>query len=177
MFGCGQVREFGYSDEALWQMVQWNSFTTLTHRGILLWLGHVARMNCDRLPKMAGFGWLEGLEEHRSARYTFPSWVQWLLAKYDISVMDWFRLAQKPTKNWIRLINQALPRTRLSSRQCMLLDSWKAGDPVLQWSTQAASNTAAPPKLRWSYSVRLVHLLPSMPGSCKYTTTELTLSK
>ncbi|CAE7729143.1 HFA1 [Symbiodinium sp. CCMP2592] len=81
------MREYGYSDEALRQMVQWNSFTTLMHRSILLWLGHVARMNCDRLPKMAVFGWMEGLEEHRSARYTFPSWVQWLLSKYNISVM------------------------------------------------------------------------------------------
>ncbi|CAE7713008.1 unnamed protein product [Symbiodinium sp. CCMP2592] len=139
------MREYGYSDEALRQMVQWNSFTTLMHRSILLWLGHVTRMNCDRLPKMAVFGWLEGLEEHRSARYTFPSWVQWLLSKYNISVMDWFRLAQKPTKNWIRLINQALPRTRLSSKQCVILDRWKVGDPVLQWSNLAPPQEFPPP--------------------------------
>ena len=63
-------------------------------------------MQTGRAPKMALFGWPSSLESHRSARYTFPQWVAWLLQKYGIPEMDWFRLAQKPPetgyKYWIR---------------------------------------------------------------------------
>ena len=99
------MREFGYSDEALRHLVRWDSFSTLLHRSVLRWLGHVARMDAKRLPKMAVFGWLAGLEEHRSGRNTFPMWSQWLLSKYGISTMDWFRLAQKPTRSWLKIVN------------------------------------------------------------------------
>ena len=106
------MREFGYSDESLRILVQWDHFSTLIHRSTLRWLGHVARMNCHRLPKIALFGWPKGHEERRSGRYTFPLWAQWLLSQHGIPLMDWFRLAQKPTRRWVRIVNKALPRRR-----------------------------------------------------------------
>ena len=129
------MREFGYSDEALRHLVRWDSFSTLLHRSVLRWLGHVARMDTKRLPKMAVFGWLAGLEEHGSGRNTFPMWSQWLLSKYGISTMDWFRLAQKPTRNWLKMVNTVLPRANLSVRQTLLVNAWRPGDPVQQGPT------------------------------------------
>ena len=108
------MRQYGYADDRLRNMVQWNSFSELVHKQVLNWVGHVARMSTDRLPKIALFGWPAGLEEHHSGRFTYPRWVEWLLEKHNISVMDWFRLAQKPTTNWIKLVHQALPRKSLS---------------------------------------------------------------
>ena len=139
------MRDFGYSDEALRQMVQWNDFSSLLHRSVLLWLGHVARMDCGRLPKMALFGWPAGLENHRSPRYTFPMWAQWLLQKHGISTMDWFRLAQKPTRNWFKIVDEALPRLRLSATKSLALDQWRPGQPVNVPRVPAAKSSASTP--------------------------------
>ena len=124
------MRQFSYSDESLRELVQWDHFSTLVHRNVLRWLGHVARMSCARLPKMALFGWPKGHEEHRSGKCTFPMWAQWLLTKHGFSQMDWFRLAQKPTRNWVRMVNQVLPRSRLSVRQVLQVNQWQPGDAV-----------------------------------------------
>ena len=123
--------EHGYSDEALRHMVQRDSFSSLLHRSVLKWVGHVARMPCHRLPKMALFGWPAGMEERRSGHFTFPMWVSWLLSKYHISDMDWFRLAQKPTRNWIKIVNAALPRARLSASQTLQVNAWTSGSHPL----------------------------------------------
>ena len=136
------MREHGYSDEALRQLVGWNHFSSILHRSVLNWLGHVARMPCSRLPKMAVFGWLSGLEEHRSCRYTFPMWANWLLSKYGISDMDWFRLAQKPTRHWIAIVDEALPRVRLSARQTLVLNSWQPGDAIPSIAPRDPSSSA-----------------------------------
>ena len=131
------MREFGYSDERLRHMVQWNSFSELMHRQVLNWVGHVARMPADRLPKIALFGWPAGLETRSSGKFTYPRWAQWVLQKYGISVMDWFRLAQKPTRNWVRIVVDALPRSKLSAKQVKLLNAWQHGDSLLQWASPA----------------------------------------
>ena len=46
--------------------------------------------------------------------------------------MDWFRLAQKPTRRWVRFVNKALPRRRLSVKQTLLINNWQPEDEVLQ---------------------------------------------
>ena len=57
-------------------------------------------------------------------------WVNWILAKYHVSHLDWFRLAQKPTHQWLRILNDVLPRSK-PNRQCReLLNQWRAGQPV-----------------------------------------------
>jgi ribonuclease HI len=137
------MSEHGYSDLALRKMVHWDDFSSLLHRQVLKWVGHIARMDITRLPKIALFGWPTGLELHRSGRYTFPMWVQWLLTKHGIPTMDWFRLAQKPTRNWINIIDQALPRQRLPRNQVAQLNAWSPGDPLPSSNEQA--NTEADP--------------------------------
>ena len=129
------MREFGYSDEAT-SHGSMGPFSVLLHRAVLNWVGHVARMECNRLPKIALFGRPAGLEEHRSCRQTFPMWVQRLLSKYNIPELDWFRLAQKPTRNWIRIVNGALPRSRPSVYQTKQISKWKPGKPLLQWKSR-----------------------------------------
>ena len=50
--------------------------------------------------------------------------------------MDWFRLAQTPTRNWIKIICNVLPRSRLSAKQILRINNWKVGDPVIKWEPQ-----------------------------------------
>ncbi|CAJ1414131.1 unnamed protein product, partial [Effrenium voratum] len=125
------MREYGYSDEGLLRMVHWDPFPLLLHRQVLHWAGHVARMPVSRLPKIALFGWPVGLERHSSGRSTYPMWVKWLLLKYGISTMDWFRLAQKPTGQWLKLVRAKLPRTSLPKDKVAALNAWKPGQPLL----------------------------------------------
>ena len=132
------VSENNYTDAALRNMVCWDSFSNLVHRQVLKWVEHVARMQTGRAPKMALFGWPSNLETHRSARFTFPQWVTWLLQKYGIPEMDWFRLAQKPTGNWLRLLDQVIPRSKPSRSYQTSLNSWKVGDELLSPSRKAA---------------------------------------
>ena len=134
------MSENNYSDASLRNMVCWDSFSTLIHRQVLKWVGHVARMQTCRAPKMALFGWPSSLESHRSARYTFPQWVAWLLQKYGIPEMDWFRLAQKPTGNWLQILDQALPRSKPSRQYQSSLNSWKVGDAILSPPRYAVSS-------------------------------------
>ena len=57
-------------------------------------------------------------------------WVKWLLTKYDIPHLDWFRLAQKPTSNWLKLIDTRLPRNSPSQQQIRFVNAWKPGMPL-----------------------------------------------
>ena len=95
------LREHGYSDAGLRRLVHWDTFEHLLHRNVLRWVGHVARMPISRLPKIALFGWPTPMTQRCTGRYSYPMWVRWL-HKYGISHLDWFRLAQKPTQNWLR---------------------------------------------------------------------------
>ena len=124
------TREHGYSDAGLRRLVHWDTFEHLLHRNVLRWVGHVARMPISRLPKIALFGWPTSMTQHRTGRYSYPMWVRWLLQKYGISHLDWFRLAQKPTQNWLRLLDKLLPRPHLSHESTLVLDRWRPGLPV-----------------------------------------------
>ena len=138
--------------------MKWDHFSTPIHRSTLRWLGHVARMNCHRLAKIALFGWPKGHEEHRSGRYTLPLWAQWLLSKHGIPLMDRFRLAQKPTRRWVHIVNKAPPRRRLSLQQTLLINNWQPGDEVPQ---PAPPNWAPPLPYMTRYSARLALFLAS----------------
>ena len=124
------MREFGYSDEGLRLLANWDSFETLLHRNVLRWVGHVARMPISRLPKIALFGWPQKMTKHTSGRFTYPMWIKWLLQKHGISHMDWFRLAQKPTSQWLSILNTKLPRSKPSSEQVLVINQWKPGDDL-----------------------------------------------
>ena len=45
--------------------------------------------------------------------------------------MDWFRLAQKPTGQWLKLVRAKLPRTSLPKDKVAALNAWKPGQPLL----------------------------------------------
>ena len=92
------TREHKYSDAGLRRLVHWDSFEQLLHRNVLRWVGHVACVPISRLPKIALFGWPASMTQHRSGRYSYPMWIRWLLQKYGISRLDWFRQAQHPGK-------------------------------------------------------------------------------
>ena len=125
------MREYGYSDEGLLRMVHWDPFPLLLHRQVLHWAGHVARMPVSRLPKIALFGWPVGLERRSSGRSKYPTWVKWLLLRHGISTTDWFRLAQKPTGQWLKLVRAKLPRSSLPKDKVAALNAWKPGQPLL----------------------------------------------
>ena len=110
-------------------MVGWDHFSSLVHRSVLRWVGH-------------GLGWPTGLEMHLSSRFTYPQWVLWLLKTYGISPMDWFRLSQQPTRRWLRIVNTALPRARLSARQTLMVNAWRPGNPVLERKAKVPHDTA-----------------------------------
>ena len=57
-------------------------------------------------------------------------WVKWLLSKYAIPHLDWFRLAQKPTSNWLKLLYSKLPRQSPNLEQRQALDLWSVGTPL-----------------------------------------------
>ena len=125
--------------------------------------------------KFALFGWPAGLEEHHSGRFTYPRWVEWLLEKHNISVMDWFRLAQKPTTNWIKLVHQALPRKSLSVYRSYKVNVWKPG--TLSWIGKIPPQVSrmCPVRLRIRFLARSVHMLRLRRGGCKCIMKELML--
>ena len=55
------MREFNIADAALRRLVHWDTFEHLLQRQVLRWVGHIARMPISRLPKIALFGWPEGM--------------------------------------------------------------------------------------------------------------------
>ena len=70
------------------------------------------------------------MPKHKTGRYTFPMWIKWLLNKDEVSQLDWFRLAQAPSSNWLKLLNQKLPRGSLSLLHKAAVDRWHPGHPV-----------------------------------------------
>ena len=166
------TRQHGYSDEDLCHLVEWDTFSTVLHRQVLRWVGHVARMPITRLPKITLFGWPVDMTKHRSGRTTFPMWAKWLLGKYNISHLDWFRLAQKPTSNWLKLIDSRLPRlkshTTPSSGYQFLESGIKQVCLSLEHKYQPLS-----PQLRTHLTLILTLKPPTLPphGLVRYVTT------
>ena len=122
--------QHGYSDEGLRRLVHWDSFEHLLHRQVLRRIGHVARMPISRLPKIAVFVWPTDMTKHSSARFTYPMWAKWLPQKHGIPDLDWFRLAQKPTSNWLKLVDQHLPRNKPTREQEQGINAWSPADPL-----------------------------------------------
>ena len=108
-------------------MVGLESFSSLLHRQVLRWVEHVSRMPVDRLPKQAMFGWPAGLE---TQRFHVSVWVNWIFSKCGIPPMHWFAFAQKPARNWIKLINQAIPRPKLKPAQALAVNQWVPSDDI-----------------------------------------------
>eukprot|EP00969_Alexandrium_andersonii_P037024 1622343-Alexandrium_andersonii.AAC.1 len=60
-----------------------------------VWLGHVARMQIERYPKQAMFGWIKGkLGRQAGVRVMHPMLARDALCRAGIPLTDWFRQAQ-----------------------------------------------------------------------------------
>ena len=56
--------------------------------------------------------------------------VNWIFSKCGIPPMHWFAFAQKPTRNWVKLINQAIPRPKLKPAQALAVNQWVPSDDI-----------------------------------------------
>ena len=86
-------------------------------RETLRWMGHVARMSKERLPKIALFGWRPGVDPEMASKWKDQSrWMRDVLKEAGIPELDWFRAAQSsgPGGMWQWMIDRAFPRDSMS---------------------------------------------------------------
>ena len=98
-----------------------------------MWLGHVARMNRDRLPKTMLFGWRTERKENTASRK--PGQIAWatkVMRRAGISELDWFRLAQEKGPNglWQKLIDRTFPQPKTTKQHDAALNAWQLGEPI-----------------------------------------------
>ena len=74
------------------ELVQWEPFLHTIARQNLFWLGHLARMQVQRLPKQAAAGFWEGHKIRVNPAQRQGQWFKFLLAQIQVSQLDWFRL-------------------------------------------------------------------------------------
>ena len=79
--------------DMLSEFAQWEPFEFTIARQSLFWLGDVAGMGCERLPKQALFGWWKGHNIKQHPRMRQQQWFQYLLAQIQVTELDWFRIA------------------------------------------------------------------------------------
>ena len=108
------------------EFAQWEPFEFTIARQSLLWLGHVARMGCERLPKQALFGWCKGHNIRQHPHMRQQQWLQYLLAQIQVTELDWFRVAQD-REEWKRVVLATFPITKIDKRQEALLNAWEPG--------------------------------------------------
>ena len=87
------------SHDIMRQAVEWPSVDSLIWRATLMWLGHVARLGRERLPKIGIFGWWAGREARAGGATSQLLWLTKVLRDAGIPEMDWFRLAQSKGKS------------------------------------------------------------------------------
>ena len=125
----GNAHKCHLSDKLLCRMVQWEPLYNTLARQSLKWLGHVARMNTNRRPKQALFGWARDFPTRNHAPMSQHQWLQEVLNKANVPNIDWFRLAQD-RKKWFSLINKVCPREELDKDKEKALNKWWPGKPV-----------------------------------------------
>ena len=105
------------------EMVQWEPFEHTIARQSLQWIGHVARMHKDRLPKQALFGsWTNNkIKQHPPWRQ--GQWIKHLLTQIQVSEMSWFRLAQDRDA-WNQAIQQTYPTLVPDTHRTIALNRW-----------------------------------------------------
>ena len=125
------MREQHTHSEQLHHAARWPTVEQVLMRNTLKWVGHVARMPPDRLPKIALWGqWAEG--GNRGSHATLHTqWIKQALQQAEIHEMDWFRLAQNAdATQWASLLNKAFPTTPLSKTDRNRLNEWRPGQPI-----------------------------------------------
>ena len=56
------MEEHSVTDKQMYSAVEWETVEEIVEKASMWWLGHIARMNVDRRPKQALFGWWAGRE-------------------------------------------------------------------------------------------------------------------
>ena len=112
--------------DMLCEFAQWEPFEFTIARQSLFWLGHVARMGCERLPKQALFGWWKGhnIKQHPHMRQ--QQWFQYLLAQIQVTELDWFRIAMD-REEWKKVVLTAFPVTKSDRQHEVRLNAWEPG--------------------------------------------------
>ena len=112
--------------DMLCEFAQWEPFEFTIARQSLFWLGYVARMGCERLPKQALFGWWKGhnIKQHPHMRQ--QQWFQYLLAQIQVTELDWFRIALD-REEWKKVVLTAFPVTKSDRQHEVRLNAWEPG--------------------------------------------------
>ena len=108
-------------------MTQWEPFEITISRQCLLWLGHVARMSKDRLPKKALFGFKQENFIRRNPPFRQGSWLRHLLAQIQLSELDWYRVAQD-RQAWQNAVLNVFPTYTMERNRDIILNRWKLAD-------------------------------------------------
>ena len=124
-----EVREHKIRHDRLYKAACWLPIDKVIKRETLRWMGHVARMKKDRLPKIALFGWRKGVDPKVGTWYGQERWMKNVLKEAQIPEMDWFRAAQSrgPSGKWQWLIDRAFPRDKATKSHKIKLNRFKVG--------------------------------------------------
>merc|ERR1712208_80994 len=103
------VREWKIRHDRLYRAACWQPIDQVIKRETLRWMGHVARMKKDRMPKIAMFGWRKGINPKKGTWYDQARWMKNVLKEAQIPEMDWFNAAQSkgPGGKWQWMIDRA----------------------------------------------------------------------
>ena len=123
------MQEHHVRDKQMYKAAGWDPMITYIQRQSLIWLGHIARMHVDRLPKVALFGWWQGQEGRRTCRIAHPKYFSNCLGQAGIPELDWFRIAQH-RKDWRGLVQKAYPKIKLSKKHLMDVNKWRPGQDL-----------------------------------------------
>ena len=152
------VREHKIRHDRLYKAACWLPVDKVIKRETLRWLGHVARMKKDRLPKIALFGWRKGIDQ-KTVWYDQRRWLKNILKEAQIPEMDWFRAAQSkgPGGKWEWMIDRAFPKYKMFKYHKEQVNKFQVGYDCTNRLPEPAPKRR---RGRWPYK------LNRQPGEC-----------
>ena len=124
------MREHHVSDDMMYKAAGWERVEQLVQKASATWLGHVARMNIDRRPKQALFGWWGGRTGKGTSVVTHPRFLAKAIDDGGIPAIDWFRMAQK-RGTWRSLVQKGWPTQKRDKEMEAAINAWRPGQPLL----------------------------------------------
>ena len=123
------MQEHHISDAMMYQAAGWERIDEFIKKQAMVFLGHIARMEIDRYPKMALFGWWRGQEGNNKFHATQPKFLEKVVTEAGIHKLDWFRVAQH-RKEWRNIIDKAFPKTLRTKTMIREVRDWRPGDKL-----------------------------------------------